>query len=860
MFAGMQLMTVSDSPSRLGPVPSSGRGTQKQPPQERGVFTFFLDPIVTGVHSCKKKLSKRPGYMRKDGEQKRLSHPMPAGIHLVSQNIGKETKTCTDLFFDINKQEKHKLNNKHPKRNKIAEYQNIVSDHLPARSPVVEAMIALESVQHSIDSNYQWTDSQEGSFYTGINTYSKHLSPGKLQKKDACLKWCEKERGIDVNKPLAVTPNKQVDGENMQRQQPWGKDKEMDSANTFISNFNFIQISSNSNNTTVENREELQQNRFVFEFPNADMRQYDTNTLGTNQLCPKSLWTDFETTCLHTCQNDGISCGADTKSENRPQDYDTLSLDTDTFLGSADSSDGSSAGSSATSGYESSITVLDQKCYSLIRKYEPILQDCLLENRMKLKLQTLILKLQTLQMKAVQDDDYEKADKFNKKLAELKREQSSLKFQLPSYHPCIVKFLQKLELQLQVAEHQNDCILNKNEGNFSMGSNEDKYSDSIYDNLQISWSRRSQLIQDRRDIQSEIADIKERLALLEARDHQLSIEIEEGSRLIESCDSELISLPTTSPSELHDLHKTLEDVLPLRNKVLLNAELPEDIKRLQRREHMLSMAIKTAASKVCSSQKLCSNFGKKVSDIETQLLTLLEAKMLAISGHEFSTAKDCAEEIKSLTSDKARLEKIINDLQGLIINNSQQLEAIKGDYSSLKTELEQEERLFENNQRKSIVKYMGVLEDKLHSCGTHLFEKVWEADLETCQLFIRGLHLKESSYHACEEEESRTGEEAEAIEVAYSDIKDTGDVFSSEQDGHNIQCFVPDQKEIDSSEISMRCFLSTKVSQSKVAYKDSTADIREQCEGISDRLVCLEEQLQVAVNNHDDRLTHILLW
>ncbi|XP_078256156.1 disrupted in schizophrenia 1 protein-like [Rhinoraja longicauda] len=476
-----------------------------------------------------------------------------------------------------------------------------------------------------------------------------------------------------------------------------------------------------------------------------------------------------------------------------------------------------------------------------------------------LVLQSLILKLQTLQKKAVQDDDYEKADKFNKKLAELKREQSSLKFQLPSYHPCIVKFLQKLELQLQFSEHQNDCIFNKNEGNFSMGSNEDKYSDSNYDNLQISWSRRSQLIQDRQEIQSEIADIKERLALLEARDHQLSREIEEGSRLIELCDSELISLPTTSPSELHDLHKTLEDVLPLRNKVLLNAELPEDIKSLQRREHMLSMAIKTAASKVCSSQKLCSNFGKKVSDIETQLLTLLEAKMLAISGHEFSTAKDCAKEIKSLTSNKARLEEIINDLQGLISSNSQQLEAIKGDYSSLKTELEQEESLFENNQRESIIKYMAFLEDKLHSCGTHLFEKVWEADLETCQLFIRGLHLKEPSYHACEEEEYRTGEEDEAIEVACSDIKDTGDVFPCKQDGHNVQCFVPDQKEIDSSEIRMKYFLSTKSSQSKVAYKDSAVDIREQCEGISDRLVRLEEQLQVAVNNHDDRLTHILL-
>ncbi|XP_072912776.1 disrupted in schizophrenia 1 protein isoform X1 [Hemitrygon akajei] len=851
MFAGMDVVTVPDSPT----FPGSGGGPRKQRPQER-------DSVLTGVTSCKRKLSKRPGYMWKNVEQ-RLSHPTPAGIHLDSQHTGKETKGCTGLSFDSNKQEKHRLNSKHTRENKNVDNQNTVSDRLSARSPVVADMIGSESVRHILGPNCQYSiDSQECSFYTGINTYSKHLLTGNLQKKDACLKQYKKERSIDVSKLQAVTsPNKQVDSEHLQRQQLWDIDKEIDSAGTFISSFNFIQMSSNCNSTIIDNKDELQQNSFVLPLHNAElaMRCHDTNIFATNQFCSKSIWKDFDTNSLHACQSVGIKCGTDVNSENSPQDYDLLSLDTDNCACSADTSDGSSAGSSVTSGYESSITVLDQKCHSLMRKYEPILQDCLHENRMKLKLQTLILKLQKLQKNAVQNDDYKKADKFNRKLAELKKEQSSLKFQLPSHHPCIMMLLQNCELHLQVAEHQHNCFLNKNGGSFFLKSNEHGYSDLNPDKLPILWSRRNQLIQDRQKLQKEIAEIKERLALLEARDYQLSIEIEEGNRLLESHDCELTSLPTTSASELHDLHKTLEDILPLRNKVLLNAELPEHIKRLQRKEQLLSMAIKTAAAKVCSSQKLCSNFSKKLSDIEKQLPTLLEAKVLAISGNEFSTAKDCAEEIKCLSSDKGRLEEIITNLQCLISRNGQQLEAIKDDYNKLKTELEQEERLFENDQRENIIKYMEVLEDKLHSCRTHLFEKVWEADLETCQLFISGLHLKESSYGACEGEEYKAGENDEAIEDSCSDIKDTGDYFfPSKQDWRTIQFFVPEQKETDSSEVSVKCFLSIKGSQSKVACKGSALKIEEQCENISDKLVHLEEQLQVAINNQDDSLTQYL--
>ncbi|XP_038656440.1 disrupted in schizophrenia 1 protein isoform X3 [Scyliorhinus canicula] len=816
--------------------------------------------ILTGLSSSKKKLSKRPGYMKKDVEQ-RLHRPTHVGVHFVSQHVENERENCTDLSFNNNRLEGYFLNNlKHLSEDKIAEHQNTILNHLGAASPIVAAfqpnMIMSESIRYS-DSNCQWTDGCGGSCYTGINTCSKPLPTGCLQKQDAGPTQCEMEKGIDVSKPQAVpSPNKQVDSENLPRLQPCDIDEEVNSANGFVSSFIFIQMSLNCHSINVDSKE-LQQNEFVstLQFSQAEphLSQYPVDTLATNQFCPKPLRGSVEIPCLHVCQNVDIKCGTNTDSKDGPQDYDRLSLDADfSFLCSADSSDYSSS-SSVTSGYESSISAFDQKCNSLLRKYEPILQDCLLENRMTLKLQSMIQKLKKLQKKAVQEDDYEKADKFSKKLAELKREKSSLKFQLPSYQPCIARFLQEVKLQSQVAEHHN------NAGSL-LKSTEDKYSDSNPDNQHLSWSRRKQLILDRQQLQEEISDLKERLAILEAQDNQLSIEIEEESRLIHSYDCELNSLSTLSTNELQDLNKILEDVLPLRNKILFTVKLPEDIKRLQKKEQSLSTAIKTATTKVCNSQKLCSNLSKKVSGIEAQLPTLLEAKMLSISGREFSTAKDLAEEIKYLTSEKTRFEEFISELQHLSIKNAQRVEALREEYSSLRTELVQEEGLFENNLKENVFKYMEVLEDKLHSYGSQLLEKVWEADLEACQIYVRGLQLKEGNYHATEREEFQADEYNKAIEDACTEvmvIKDS--VFPSKQDWCAKRCSSLHQKETDPSEVSFKCSFSIKDIQSEVAYnRGSAVDIEEECEMIRDRLLCLEGQLQMAIYNHDNSFSQYL--
>ncbi|XP_010225376.1 PREDICTED: disrupted in schizophrenia 1 protein-like, partial [Tinamus guttatus] len=77
----------------------------------------------------------------------------------------------------------------------------------------------------------------------------------------------------------------------------------------------------------------------------------------------------------------------ETTVNDKLQDCETVSLsDTDaTFSCSTDSSDAASAVSSVTSGYESSFTASDHNWDTWMKKYEPVLLDCLLANRTTLK-------------------------------------------------------------------------------------------------------------------------------------------------------------------------------------------------------------------------------------------------------------------------------------------------------------------------------------------------------------------------------------------------------------------------------------------------------------------------------------------
>ncbi|NXH07054.1 DISC1 protein, partial [Loxia leucoptera] len=547
--------------------------------------------------------------------------------------------------------------------------------------------------------------------------------------------------------------------------------------------------------------------------------------------------------CCSSSSGEDLQYESESPVNDKLQDCETISLlDIDTtFSYSTDSSDAASAGSSVTSGYESSFTVSDHNWDTLMKKYEPVLQDCLLGNRSTLKLKSLILRLQRLQEKAVEEDDYDRADKFRRKLEELEKEKNSLKFQLPSRHPSVSSFLDRFMTQVQATlhwaadnwvRHEENGLCNEKELRLLRSTSQER--------TQVSATKRNQLFQEKKRLQKEIEDLRTRLALLEGKDQQLRREIEEQDRLIQSQDCELAALLSCiSLRELQEINKAVDDTLASSYQIPFSLDLPGALKSLQEKEQLFSMSIKETTAKVCTSQKLCSTLRRKVSDIETQLPALLEAKMLAVSGSNFGTAKDLAEEIRSLTSEKEGLEGLLNELLVLSARNTRKLERIKDDYTRLRQELEQGETAFVTSVKENAEKYMEILEDKLHSCGSQLLQRVWEADLEACQLLIRGFQLKETSCCGFEEEDNQMDEMEMTADAPPDSEKRKEGHFLKGTEWGAVSC--PKHREL--KEVMEDISFGTEGHLSEEFFIFS-AELGEKCEAISEKLVHLEDQLQ----------------
>ncbi|XP_069708390.1 disrupted in schizophrenia 1 protein [Phaenicophaeus curvirostris] len=620
---------------------------------------------------------------------------------------------------------------------------------------------------------------------------------------------------------------------------------------SFSSSFSFIQLSLNSSSgvSDAEGKSTVKEAEYVLH----------PSTTGNLQKLEEVVQTCQHLEALHclTRPREDLEYENETAVNGKPQDCETFSLsDMDaTFPYSTDSSDAASAGSSVTSGYESSFTVSDHNWDTLMKKYEPVLQDCLLGNRSTLKIKSLILRLQRLQEKAIEEDDYDRADKFRRKLEELEKEKKSLKFQLPSRHPSISRFLDSFVTQVQAALRWAADHRVRDEETQLWHENEHKLLRSAYqERMQFSATKRNQLFQEKKWLQKEIEDLQARLAVLEAKDQQLRREIEEQDRLIQSHDCELTALlGCVSLRQLQEISKAVDDTLASSYQIPFSLDLPGTVQSLQEKERSFSMSIKETTAKVCTSQKLCSSLRRKVSDIETQLPTLLEAKMLAVSGSNFGTAKDLSEEIRSLTSEKKGLEGLLNELLVLSAQNVQKLERIKDDYTRLKQELEQGEAAFVTTVKENAEKYMEMLEDKLHSCRSQLLQRVWEADLEACQLLIQGFQLKETSCCGFEEEENQMDE----MEITAGGPSDS----EKRREGH-----FPKDIEWGTAPCPKRCELKEVMEDISFGAEGHlseeffmfSAELGEKCEAISEKLMHLEDQLQTSICRVDEGLSQSL--
>nr|XP_023404916.1 disrupted in schizophrenia 1 protein [Loxodonta africana] len=544
---------------------------------------------------------------------------------------------------------------------------------------------------------------------------------------------------------------------------------------------------------------------------------------------------------LHPKATQGLEdCAWATGSNSRPGRETLASLDGDSALSCSLAS--LVAGPSRSEG---SILGHAYSWDTLLRKYEPVLHDCL-----RTLIKSLRLKLQKLQDKAVEDDDYDKAEKLKQRLEDLEKEKSTLQFQLPSQQPALSRVLNQLGAQVQATLSWATQKASSEDTQPMLRIEPKLLEPTAQDRLHVSITRRDWLLQEKQQLQKEIEALQARMSVLEAKDEQLRKEIEEQEQLLQWPGCALAALAGTLPlSELREMGQALDDTLALANQVLFLVEPPEAIRSLQERIRSLSLSLKEIADKVCMSERLCRTLRKKVSDIEAQLPALLEAKMLAISGSHFCTAKDLTEEIGSLASEREGLEGLLNKLLVLSSRNVRKLESIEEDYNKLRRELEHGETAYETNVKEKTVKYMQMLEDKLHSCKNPLLEKVWEADLEACRLFIQNMQLKEARGSLSVEDEMLMGDLEGTIFTAATAIPSR----AISEDGRKTPLQADDEWKAHQTS-SPHCAGSEHKEESYILSEE----LGEKCEAIGKKLLCLEDQLHTAIHSHDEDLIQSL--
>uniref|UniRef100_A0AAY4E9A3 Disrupted in schizophrenia 1 protein n=1 Tax=Denticeps clupeoides TaxID=299321 RepID=A0AAY4E9A3_9TELE len=520
------------------------------------------------------------------------------------------------------------------------------------------------------------------------------------------------------------------------------------------------------------------------------------------------------------------SSGASADLRETPPDSDSCSLDTEA------TSDTASA-SSITSGYESATPSCDQSWEVVMKKYEGVLQDRLQSNRTNTKIESMMLRLQRLQQKAVLEDDYDTAERFGKKLTELRRERTSLKPGLPSRHPSVSDFLERLHSAAHSALQWTtaDCR--------SVGDSQ---------------RRREQLLQEKQALQVEVCELQARLTELQERSAALDLQISDVDRQLELDEVESSLLRVCSHSQLQLMAQELEDLGASEHRARISISPPPHIVRLQEQEQALSLSIKEATAKVVMSQRLGGSLRRKVSESETQLLALHEAKMVAISGNDFSSAKELKAEMKLVYTERDRLEALAKRLQALSCGSSQDLAHMKEQHRQVKQDLLQGEAQHEQSLKVNTAKYIELLEDRLHSSGSPALERIWEADLEACHLLLQGMQLHAAS--CCEPE----GEE-----IPPAPDPDPPSSTASKEEPDCAMLTALGGRWCPEANLQHLEF-TKKLEEFLFCWEDTHPEdlcgdasvLTEQCELIGRRVLSLEQQLLRAVQSRDHDLTYIL--
>uniref|UniRef100_A0A8C6QD11 Disrupted in schizophrenia 1 n=1 Tax=Nannospalax galili TaxID=1026970 RepID=A0A8C6QD11_NANGA len=487
---------------------------------------------------------------------------------------------------------------------------------------------------------------------------------------------------------------------------------------------------------------------------------------------------------------------------------------------------------------------------ALLKEWEPVLQDCLRSHRRQLEVTSLSLKLQKLQEKAIDDGDYDKAEALRQRLEDLEQEKGGLPWALPSQQPALGSFLGYLAAQTQVALSGATQRTGSYDPTAALGGELKPLKSTTQDNQCAAITRREWLIQEKQQVQKAIEALQARSSALEAEEQQLERETEGQETRPQWPGCDLTSLLTQlSPDQMQEVSRALGETLAYAGQVPFYMEPPGTLRSLQERTRSLNLAVREVTAQLCSSERLCSSLRRRLSDLDTRLPVLLEAKMLAVSGSHFCTAKELSEEIWALSSEREGLEVLLGKLLALSSRTIRRLGSVKEDYSRCRRDLALQEATHKANVKDSTVKYMEMLEGQLRSCRCPLLGRVWETDLEACQLLMQSLELQEAEGSLHVEDERQTGDPGEATWTAT--LADHPGSHAEEEKKTPLQAvhewsahLVP----------SPHCTGGEQKEESSII----SAELGEKCEAISTKLLHMEDQLHMAMHSHDEALLQSL--
>lgn len=318
----------------------------------------------------KKKLAKRPGYMRPEAQRQAEFQSLGACKPFSPEELSHSRQHCGD-FENCSLCRQCQSNFEFLHSSSVASSSVVPANRVTVLAATGNTPGCCKSLPCC---------KSPRSENTAIGVYPAAAA----SKGDVSAVCCtrQKSHGARVSKPANMYALDQIEVNNDCKYQ--NRDvvsRSVGAHDSFSSSFSFIQLSLDLASTVsdAEDKSTVEEAEYALH----------PSTAGNLQKPEEMVQTREHLGALHgfSMPGEDLEYETETTAHDKLQGCETVSLsDTDaTFSYSTDSSDAASAGSSVTSGYESSFTVSDHRWDTLVKKYEPVLQDCLLGNRSALK-------------------------------------------------------------------------------------------------------------------------------------------------------------------------------------------------------------------------------------------------------------------------------------------------------------------------------------------------------------------------------------------------------------------------------------------------------------------------------------------